>query len=103
MPDKYSYRPNKKKKTVRRLTVDQPVQNATEPMAAATAETSIQPSTASKPAMPVRPAAAARPTVSSGESRSISRVTNLGAELRRLAVITTLILIVLVTASIVLK
>jgi hypothetical protein len=103
MPDKYSYKASKKKKAVRRPIIAEQVPTEAETEAALTPDTEIQPIVAMKPATTARASVAAKPIVSSGESRVISRVTNLGAELRRLVVISSLILIALVVASLTLK
>ena len=104
MPDKYSYRASKKKKTVRRPAVAQPPPTTEDEIEAElTPVSDIQAIVSTKPAAAARAPIAAKPVVSPGEGRGISRVSNLGAELRRLAIIAGSILIVLVVSSLVLK
>jgi hypothetical protein len=94
MPDKYSYKANKKKKTGRRPVIANPVQPSAISQVAPVIEMD-------------KPAAATRPTLSGTaappDNRGIARVSNLGAELRRLVLITGAIIIILVAASIILK
>ena len=102
MPDKYSYKPGKKKKSTRRTVITQPTQAEAVTEAELTPVTDFHPIVETKTAAKARPAIAAKPAVT-GEGRSISRVSDLGAELRRLAVISILIVILLVGASLILK
>ena len=104
MPDKYSYKASKKKKTVRRNPqIAQPDSTEDEIEAELTPKNDIQPIIATRPATAARSVAAAKPAVNPGGGPGISRVADLGAELRRLVIISALILVVLVTASLVLK
>ena len=104
MPDKYSYKASKKKKTVRRPTIAQPAPTTEDEIEAElTPVSDIQPIVATKPSAAARPVAAAKPPVNPSGGPGISRVADLGAELRRLVIISALILVVLVTASLVLK
>ncbi|XUW99558.1 MAG: hypothetical protein TUN42_06595 [Dehalogenimonas sp.] len=104
MPDKYSYKPGKKKKSaVRRQVVVQPVQTEAEIEAESIPTSDMHPIVATKSATAARPSAATQPATSPGEGRGISRVSNLGAELRRFAVIGSLVFVVLVAAALVLR
>ncbi|PPD58572.1 hypothetical protein [Dehalogenimonas etheniformans] len=103
MPDKYSYRPGKKKKSARRQVVVQPVQTEAEIEAELTPTSDMHPIVAIKSATAARPSGATQPAASPSEGRGISRVSNLGAELRRFAVIGSLVVVVLVAAALVLR
>ncbi|APV44658.1 hypothetical protein Dform_01334 [Dehalogenimonas formicexedens] len=103
MPDKYSYRPGKKKKGARRPVVTQPTPPEAVIEAELTPVSDFHPIIEPKTATAARSAAAAKPGVVPGEGRGISRVSDLGAELRRFAVIGSLVVIVLVAAALVLK
>ena len=103
MPDKYSYKSSKKKKSNRRSIIAQPVPTEAETEAELTGVTDFHPIVETKSTTTAGPAMATKPSAYPGESRGISRVSNLGAELRRLAIIAVLILIVLVGSALVLR
>jgi hypothetical protein len=93
MPDKYSYKPGKKKKAVRQAVAAQaPVTAAP----AAGAKSAAAPATATA----VKPAAVATAAAAPAEGRNVARAGNLGAELRRVSVLAGVIVVVLVAASI---
>ena len=103
MADKYSYKPGKKKKTVRRPIIAQPVPTEAETEGALTPDTDIHPIVASKSVKAVRAPATITPVTSASEGRGISQAGKLGSELRRFALISGFIIIVLVGAALVLK
>jgi hypothetical protein len=91
MPDKYSYKPGKKKKALRPpVAAQSPVIPAPAAAAAAQVRTaSAPPATATKPA-------AAPPST---EGRNIARAGNLGSELRRVILLAGVVIVALVAAS----
>ena len=104
MPDKYSYKSTaKKKKAVRKPIATQTAGSSTSSVAAEENSATINPVTISKNASITQSESAAKPVAAQGEARGITKVANLGAELRRLLVVSALIVIVLVVASMVLK
>jgi len=103
MADKYSYKPGKKKKTVRRPIIARPVPTEAEAEAALTPDTDLHPIVATKSATAARTPATTKPVTSPSEGRGISQAGKLGSELRRFALISGFIIIVLVCAALVLK
>ncbi len=94
MPDKYSYKPGKKKKAVRQTAAAQATVTAAP--AAAGAKSAAAPATAAA----VKSAVVATAATAPAEGRNIARAGNLGAELRRVSLLAGVIVVVLVAASI---
>jgi len=97
MPDKYSYKQTKKKKAVRpAATTPSTSAGQAKPVATASA-VSAAPRTAAVASAP----AATAPT--HAESRVAARISNLGAELRRVILLGGVIVVVLVAAALALN
>jgi hypothetical protein len=97
MPDKYSYKPGKKKKVLRRPGIIQPIEAAAQTAATAPAAPVAAAVKTSAAAIKATPQAA---SAAPAEGRNTARTANLGAELRRVIVLAGIIIVALVAASI---